>query len=85
MNGNGNNAVTVTPNADRQSGGRSLYLNFEREILLHVFDDQYEKWQLDGESFLWVGRTRNVRHTAKRNTDLITKPTTQNRRIRFTL
>jgi len=43
-----------------------IYLDFEREILLHVLDDQYEERQLDGKSFLWVGRARNVRHATKR-------------------
>jgi len=40
-------------------------LNFEREILLHVFDHQYEERQLDSKSFIGVGWACNVRHTAK--------------------
>lgn len=40
-------------------------LDFEREIFLHVLDNEDEKRQLDGKGFLWIGRTCNVRHAAK--------------------
>jgi len=43
------------------------YLNLKCEILLHVLDHQYEKRQLDGESFVLVGGTRNVRDAAEQS------------------
>jgi len=40
-------------------------LNFEREILLHVLDHQYQERQLDSKSFVGVGWAGYVRCTAK--------------------
>lgn len=42
------------------------YLNFESEILLHVFDDQNQKWKFDAERLFWISGTRDVGRAAKR-------------------
>ena len=51
----------------QQPTAEDIYLDFEREVFLHVLDDQDEKRQLDGESLLRISRTRDVCHAAEIN------------------